>query len=89
MALKPIGNRLIIEPQIKPNVTPSGLLLPESAQEKSQIGVVVAVSNGDRDVDVGDLVLFARYRGTEVMVDGRKLLVTSLADMLAIVDNVE
>lgn len=93
--LKPLGDRLVVEPQEQEEVTASGLVLPETAKEKPQQGSVIAVGpgryddDGDRikmDVAVGDVVLYAKYAGTEVKVDGKKLLILKESDVLAIVE---
>lgn len=95
MNLKPLGDRLVVEPKEREQTTPSGLVLPETAAEKPQEGEILAVGpgrrddNGDRialDVKVGDRVLYAKYGGTEVKVDGKKLLILKESDVLAIVE---
>lgn len=94
--LKPLGNRVIIEPIEEEDKTTSGIFLPETAKEKPQKGNVLAVGPGDRDeggdripldVKVGDVVLFAKYAGTEIKVDGQKLLILRESDLLAIVES--
>jgi chaperonin GroES len=94
MKLKPLGNRLVIEPIEQEEVTAGGIVLPETAKEKPQKGTVLSVGPGDRDekgeripLDVaeGDTVLFAKYAGTEIKVDGKKLLILRESDLLAIV----
>ena len=95
MNLKPLGDRLVVEPKEKENTTASGLVLPETAKEKPQEGEVIAVGPGRRDEDgkrvemdvqVGDKVLYAKYGGTEVKIDGKKLLILKESDVLAIVE---
>ncbi|MDA1217709.1 MAG: co-chaperone GroES [Chloroflexi bacterium] len=90
--LKPLGERLIIEPIEQDDVTLSGIVLPETAKEKPQKGKVLAAGPRDEkgsrvpmDVAVGDTVLFAKYAGTEIKVDDKKLLILKEADVLAIV----
>ncbi|MEY3149839.1 MAG: hypothetical protein RL635_76 [Chloroflexota bacterium] len=92
--LKPLGERLIIEPIEQDDVTLSGIVLPETAKEKPQKGKVLAAGPGSRDekgsrvpmdVAVGDTVLFAKYAGTEIKIDDKKLLILKEADVLAIV----
>jgi chaperonin GroES len=92
---KPLGARVVIEPIEQDEVTPSGIVLPETAKEKPQKGTVLAVGPGDRDEDgdripmdvkKGDVVLFAKYSGTEIKVDGKKLLILRESDLLAIVE---
>jgi chaperonin GroES len=93
--LKPLGARVVVEPIEQEEITAGGIVLPETAKEKPQRGTVVAVGPGDRDEDgdriamdvkVGDVVLFAKYSGTEIKVDGKKLLILRESDLLAIVD---
>jgi chaperonin GroES len=93
LALKPLGSRLVVEPVEQEEVTAGGIVLPETAKEKPQKGSVLAVGPGDRDdegkriqmdVKVGDLVLFAKYSGTEIKLDGKKLLILRESDILAI-----
>jgi chaperonin GroES len=93
ISLKPLGNRLVIEPIEQEEVTASGIVLPETAKEKPQKGTVLAVGPGDRDEDgdripmdvkEGDTVLFAKYSGTEIKMDGKKLLILRESDILAI-----
>ncbi len=92
--LRPLGDRVLIEPIEQEEVTASGLYIPETAKEKPQQGNVLAVGEGRRDDDgkriemdvkVGDRVLFAKYAGTEVKIDGKKLLIMKESDILAIV----
>ena len=94
ISLKPLGNRVVVEPIEQDDVTPSGIVLPETAKEKPQKGKVLSVGPGDRDEDgkripmdvsEGDTVLFAKYSGTEIKVDGKKLLILRESDLLAIV----
>ncbi len=94
--LKPLGNRVVIEPQEQEEITAGGIVLPETAKEKPQKGTVLSIGPGDRDdkgkrieldVKVGDTVLFAKYAGTEIKVEGKKLLILRETDILAIVEN--
>ena len=93
--LKPLGDRLIVKPLEQEEVTAGGIVLPETAKEKPQKGEVVAAGPGARDEDgeripmdvsVGDKVLFAKYAGTEVKLDGDKHLILRESDILAIVE---
>ena len=93
--LKPLGNRVVVEPLEQEEVTAGGIVLPETAKEKPQKGVVLSVGPGDRDesgkriamdVKVGDTVLYAKYGGTEIKIDGKKLLILRESDLLAIVE---
>lgn len=94
MNLKPMGDRLIVEPIEQEEVTASGIVLPETAKEKPMQGKVLAVGPGARkddgsraamDVNQGDTVLYAKYAGTEVKLDGKKYLILKESDVLAIV----
>ena len=87
--------RFVVEPIEQEEMTASGLVLPETAKEKPQKGTIVAAGPGSRDddgkrvaldVNVGDVVLFAKYAGTEFKVDAKKLLILKESDLLAIVD---
>jgi chaperonin GroES len=95
MKLKPLGNRVVVEPIEQEEMTAGGIVLPETAKEKPQKGSVLAVGPGERDDDgkhipmdvkEGDTVLFAKYSGTEIKVDGKKLLILRESDLLAIVN---
>jgi chaperonin GroES len=94
MNLKPLGDRLIVLPTEQDEVTASGIVLPETAKEKPMQGEVVAAGPGARkedgtrvamDVKKGDKVLYAKYAGTEVKIDGKKYLILKETDVLAIV----
>ena len=94
--LKPLGDRVVVEPSEQEEMTASGLVLPETAKEKPQKGVIVAAGPGARDddgkraaldVSEGDVVLFAKYAGTEFKIDNRKLLILKESDLLAIVES--
>ena len=98
MNLKPLGDRVVVEPIEQEEMTASGIILPETAKEKPQRGTVIAAGPGARDEDgdrialdvkVGEVVLYAKYAGTEFKVDGKKLLILKESDLLAIVESVE
>ena len=93
MNLNPLGDRIVVKPQDEQEVrTTSGLVIPDTAKEKPQLGEVLAVGpgefkDGERipvDVNVGDVVFYSKYGGTEVKHDGDDLLVLSSRDVLAI-----
>ncbi|MFZ5821652.1 MAG: co-chaperone GroES [Chloroflexota bacterium] len=95
LSLKPLGDRVVVEPVEQEEVTAGGIVLPETAKEKPQQGKVLASGPGARDdagkriemdVKVGDKVLYAKYAGTEFKVDGKKLLILRESDLLAIVE---
>ena len=94
LSFKPLGGRVLVEPIEQEEVTAGGIVLPETAKEKPQQGKVLAAGPGDRndkgdriamDVKTGDVVLFAKYSGTEVKIDGKKLLILRESDILGIV----
>lgn len=94
MSLKPIGDKVIVEVIDEPQQTSSGIVLPDTAKEKSQRGKVLAVGtgkmldNGERvalEVSEGDTVVFAKYGGTELSIDGKDLMILSERDIHAIV----
>ncbi len=94
LSFKPLGDRVVIEPLEQDEVTPGGIVLPETAKEKPQRGKILAAGPGARDeegkrvpmeVKVGDTVLFAKYAGTEVKLDSKKVLIIKESDILGIV----
>ena len=94
--LKPLGDRLVVKPIEQEETTASGLILPETAKEKPQQGTVIAVGPGRRDDDgnriemdvaVDDTVLYAKYGGTEIKLDGDKFLILKESDVLAILED--
>ena len=96
MSLKPLDDRIVVLPNEAEQTTASGLVIPDTAKEKPQQGAVVAVGPGrwsdDKgthsplDIKVGDIVLYSKYGGTEVTVDGEDLLILTSRDVLAIVE---
>jgi len=94
MSLKPIGDKVIVEVIDEPQQTASGIVLPDTAKEKSQRGKVLAVGTGKMldsgervslEVSEGDTVVFAKYGGTELSIDGKELMILSERDIHAIV----
>jgi chaperonin GroES len=95
VSIKPLGNRVVVEPIEQEDVTALGIVLPDTAKEKPQQGMILAAGPGDRDEDgdriamdvkVGDKVLFAKYAGTELKLDGKKLLILRETDLLGIIE---
>jgi len=96
LKLRPLGDRIVVKPNEGEEKTATGLYLPETAKEKPQQGEVIAVGPGrfdeegatriPLDVKVGDLVLFAKYGGTEIKLDGDKLLILKESDILAVIE---
>jgi chaperonin GroES len=93
--LRPLGDRVVIKPTAREDMTKSGIVLPDTAKEKPQEGVILAAGPGKiddsgkrepMDVKVGDKVLYAKYAGTEFKVEGDDLLIVSQKDILAIVE---
>ncbi len=91
--IQPVGDRVIVKPAGKEEITRSGIVIPDTAKEKPQEGEVIAVGNGKlldngeraaMEVKVGDRVLFAKYGGTEFKLEGEELLVLRESDILAI-----
>ena len=92
--LKPLGDRVVIQPTPREEMTKSGIVLPDTAKEKPQEGTILAVGPGrigddgkrePMDVSEGQKVLYAKYAGTEFKVDNEELLIVSQKDILAIV----
>jgi chaperonin GroES len=95
MKLKPLGDRVLVQPVEEEEMTASGIVLPDTAKEKPQKGKVLAVGDGKLDddgkrikldVSKGDEVLYSKYGGTEITVEGEDLLVLRESDVLAIVE---
>jgi len=95
MNLKPLGDRVLVKPVEEEETTASGLVIPDTAKEKPQKGKVLAVGDGKLDddgkrikldVSKGDEVLYSKYGGTEITVEGEDLLVLRESDVLAIVE---
>jgi chaperonin GroES len=96
MNLKPLGDRVVVLPIEQDDQTTSGIFLPETAKEKPQQGKIVAAGPGSRketgeriamDVEVDDTILYAKYAGTSIKLDGQEYLILKETDILAIVEN--
>ncbi|MBA5793358.1 co-chaperone GroES [Flavobacterium sp. xlx-214] len=87
--IKPLADRVIIEPAAAETQTASGIIIPDTAKEKPQKGTVVAVGNGRKDepmtVQVGDSVLYGKYAGTDLKLEGKDYLIMREEDILAII----
>ena len=87
--IKPLGTRVLVEPSISEEKTASGIIIPDSAREKQQSGVVLSVGGGTKDnpmeVKVGDKVLYGKFTGTEVQYEGNDYLIIDQSDILAVV----
>src|SRR5487761_2354650 len=97
MTLQPLDDRIVVRPSEAEETTASGLVIPDTAKEKPQQGVVLAVSPGRRadatgelvplDIKTGDRVVYSKYGGTEITIDGEDLLILTSRDVLAKVGN--
>ena len=87
--IKPLADRVLVEPLAAETTTASGIIIPDNAQEKPQKGKIVAVGNGKKDepltVKIGDTVLYGKYAGTELKYEGGEYLIMKETDILAIV----
>ena len=96
MKFRPLHDRVLVERLESEETTPGGIILPDTAKEKPQQGNILAAGEGRRDDDgkripmdvkAGDKVLFAKYAGTEIKIDGKKLLIMKESDILGIVED--
>ncbi len=87
--IKPLADRVLIEPLAAEEKTSSGIIIPDTAKEKPQKGTIIAVGPGTKDekmeVKVGDVVLYGKYSGTELSIDGKDYLIMRQSDILAII----
>jgi len=87
--IKPLADRVLVEPAAAEEKTAGGIIIPDTAKEKPQRGTIVAVGSGKKDepmtVKVGDKVLYGKYAGTEITVDGTDYLIMKESDIYAIV----
>ncbi|MDC3070769.1 co-chaperone GroES [Bacteroidota bacterium] len=90
MKLKPLADRVLVEPSAAETKTTSGIIIPDTAQEKPQKGKIVAVGKGTKEnplsVKVGDSVLYGKYSGTDLKFDGKDYLIMKESDILAIIN---
>ena len=90
MNIRPLVDRVLVEPTAAEEVTMSGIIIPDSAKEKPLKGKVLAVGNGTKDepmqLKAGDNVLYGKYAGTEIELEGTKYLMMRQSDVLAIID---
>ena len=89
MNIKPLADRVLIEPTAAEETTLGGIIIPDSDKEKPLKGTVLAVGNGTKDEEMvlkeGDVVLFGKYAGTEIELDGKKYMIMRQSDVLAVV----
>ena len=91
MNIKPLADRVLIQPTPAEEVTMAGIIIPDSAKEKPLKGEVLAVGNGSKDEDMvlkaGDKVLYGKYAGTEIELAGEKYLIMRQSDVLAVIND--
>jgi chaperonin GroES len=89
VSLKPLADRVLVEPAQAEEKTSSGIIIPDTAKEKPQKGSVVAVGEGKKDepltVKVGDTILYGKYAGTEITIEGKEYLIMRESDIFAII----
>lgn len=89
VSIKPLGDRVLVEPQEAELKTAGGIIIPDSAKEKPQKGVVIAVGAGTKEVEmevkVGDVVLYGKYAGSELQLDNKEYLIMRQSDILAVI----
>ncbi|MDA0794221.1 MAG: co-chaperone GroES [Bacteroidetes bacterium] len=89
ISIKPLADRVLVEPAAAETKTSSGIFIPDTAKEKPQKGTVVAVGSGTKDnpitVSVGDQVLYGKYAGTELQHEGKEYLIMRESDLFAII----
>ena len=87
--VKPLADRVLVEPAAAEQRTGGGIIIPDTAKEKPQKGTVVAIGNGKKDepltVKVGDQVLYGKYSGTEINIEGKDYLIMRESDILAVI----
>lgn len=90
MKIRPLADRVLIEPTAAEEVTMSGIIIPDSAKEKPLKGKIIAVGNGSKDEPMvlkeGDIVLYGKYSGSEIEFEGVKYLMMRQSDVLAVVE---
>ncbi|MDD6055794.1 MAG: co-chaperone GroES [Helicobacter sp.] len=85
MNFKPLGERVLVERLEEETKTASGIIIPDNAKEKPLEGVVKAIGNDVKDVKINDKVVFGKYSGTEVKLDGKEYLILKLEDILGVI----
>ncbi len=89
MNIKPLADRVLVEPKEAETKTASGLYIPDTAKEKPQQGKVIATGSGKKDepmeLKVGDIILYGKYSGTEITVEGKEYLMMRQSDVLAVI----
>lgn len=83
--IKPIGERLLVKPSVSETKTSSGIYIPESAKEKQNTGEVISIGKIEDEINIGDKVLYSKFTGTEVELDGEQYIILEIKDILAII----
>ncbi len=87
MKIKPLGDRVLVKMQEGETKTPGGIYIPETAQEKTQEGIVLAVGDDESiNVKVNDRIIYDKYAGTTVKIDGEEQLILHISDILAVIE---
>jgi chaperonin GroES len=86
MAFKPLANRVLVFREEEANTTASGIIIPDNAKEKPLQGKVLAVGPDCEDIKVGDTIVFAKYTGTEIVIDDKECLILASEDVLGIIE---
>ncbi len=85
MNFKPLGDRILVKTVEEANTTASGIIIPDNAKEKPNRAEVIAVSNEVEDVKVGDTIVYGKYSGTELVLDGTEYIVLEISDVLGVI----
>lgn len=85
MDIRPLGDRVVIQRIEAEEKTKSGIVLPGQAKEQPQIAEVLAVANDEMDVKIGDKVIFSKFSGTDIKIDGNEYIVVKVEDLLAVI----
>ncbi len=86
ISFKPLADRVLVEPSPAEEKTASGIIIPDTAKEKPLHGTVIAVGTGKKELAPGNKVVYGQYSGTEIKLDGKKLLIMKEADIYGIID---
>ncbi|MDY4889244.1 MAG: co-chaperone GroES [Sphaerochaetaceae bacterium] len=86
MNIKPLGERVLVKIEQLQEKTASGIIIPQTAQEKTQIGLVAAVGSDVKSIKVGEKIMHDKYAGTSVKMDGDEYLILNIKDVLAVID---
>lgn len=85
MKVKPLGNRILVKKEAAETKTASGLYIPEAAQEKTQTAIVIAIGTDDISVKINDKIIFNKFSGTIIKIDGEEFLILKIDDVIAVI----